>query len=250
MNRYVNRIIIGLVLLLTSSFTIEHSFPVSQKHPGGNLVIQLKLTFDGKPFLLDRRDFVTPHGDTVEFDQLRFYLGDFAFSGTDEKTRSKKGYVLVDAADSRSWSIHFNQLEAGDFNQVDFNIGVDSLTQISNNMYDALDPIHGMYWAWNSGYIDAKLQGKSAACNTLHHAFEFHIGGYQAPFNACRRISLPVKNLQITANQTSTLQIVADVSAWFNTPNRIDLSKMNEIVLPGKEAMMMADNYRNMFSVD
>lgn len=48
-----------------------------------------------------------------------------------------------------------------------------------------------MYWTWQSGYINAKLEGKSNLVNTPTHAFAFHLGGYLNPFQTLQTISIP-----------------------------------------------------------
>ena len=45
------------------------------------------------------------------------------------------------------------------------------------------------------------------------------------------------------------LIIYADVGKWFNGPVIVDVSKTNSIVMPDKNATLMADNYANMFYV-
>jgi hypothetical protein len=53
-----------------------------------------------------------------------------------------------------------------------------------------LDPIKGMYWAWQSGYINMKIEGKSSSCRTRKNEFQFHIGGYLSPYYAMRKVAL------------------------------------------------------------
>jgi hypothetical protein len=135
----------------------------------------------------------------------------------------------------------------GVYDQLSFTLGVDSIANTSGANGGDLDPIKGMYWAWNSGYIMAKLEGRSKACKTLHHAYEYHIGGYMPPYNTARQVTLKLRQ-PITAKKgtTNTVQLSADVSKWFSG---IDLRSVNSIVIPGKEAMQMADRYTTMFSV-
>ena len=57
-----------------------------------------------------------------------------------------------------------------------FQIGIDSLTNVSGDLDGDLDPALGMYWAWNSGYINMKLEGKSSSCKSVKKEFQFHIG--------------------------------------------------------------------------
>ena len=78
--------------------------------------------------------------------------------------------------------------------KIKFNLGIDSLTNVSGVMGGDLDPTKGMYWTWQSGYINFKMEGSSAVCPTRNHEFQFHIGGYQDPFYAMQTLELEVKN--------------------------------------------------------
>ena len=122
-----------------------------------------------------------------------------------------------------------------------FNIGVDSLANVSGAMSGDLDPIKGMYWAWNTGYINAKIEGKSSSCHTRKNVFEFHIGGHLPPFQTMRKVKLLAKDTESTV-----FTIETDVRQWFS---KIKLNEMNSVLLPNKTAMMMADNYAQMFKI-
>ena len=80
------------------------------------------------------------------------------------------------------------------FNTIAFNLGIDSITNVSGAQGGDLDPTKGMYWAWQSGFINIKLQGTSNSCPPPKNEFEFHLGGYQYPFNSLQTIILKTGN--------------------------------------------------------
>lgn len=239
-------LVVGLAIVIF----IHQSFTVSEKTvPAGNVLIKINLRFNGRPFILNNQHYITVAGDTAVFDQCKFYLSAFELKAdTGLYTSVKKQYALVDAEDANSLNISLENIKAGTYSSLGFNIGVDSIANVSGAMNGALDPAKGMYWTWNTGYINAKLQGTSTACNTLHHAFEFHIGGYAPPFNAIREVHLPVSKLVVSKNKTSVIEINAAIDAWFSKPTPLKLTATNNVVIPGKDAMMIADNYAGMFS--
>ena len=55
--------------------------------------------------------------------------------------------------------------------------GVDSVTQVLSSYEGVLDPLEGMYWTWQTGYIHCKLEG-NIICDSSRKSFEYHIGGY------------------------------------------------------------------------
>ena len=102
-----------------------------------------------------------------------------------------------------------------------------------------LDPTKGMYWAWQSGYINMKMEGKSSSCKTRKNEFQFHIGGYMKPNYAMRKVELVSKN--------QNLNITIDVAEFFS---ELKLSETNSIMIPGKKAMKLADYSIKMFKIE
>lgn len=204
------------------------------------LVINIEMVFNGETLLLNKKQYINRSGDTLTIEEFKFYVSNFSVCNAGKWKKIPGLYFLVDAEIEGSKRLALDKITAMP-DSISFYIGVDSLANISGALDGALDPSLGMFWAWNTGYINAKLEGKSNACNTLHHLYEFHIGGYLSPFNALRKVSLETKN--------SSGVLVADASKWFFGATPVKLKEFNSVVTPSKYAMAVADNYRNMFSV-
>ncbi len=193
--------------------------------------------------------YITGHGDTITVSLFKFYITNFALNaGQNNGTAvTARNNHLFDMDDSASAQFEV-AAKAGLYNSLSFNIGVDSIDNTAGALAGDLDPAKGMYWAWNTGYIMAKLEGNSSWCPTLHHAFEYHIGGYLPPYNAVRKINLPLPApLNIQPHRQVTIRIRANLAAWFGTD--VDVATTNSIVIPGKEACNMADRYARMFTI-
>jgi len=95
-----------------------------------------------------------------------------------------------------------------------------------------------MYWTWQSGYINIKLEGRSNKCLTRNNAFTFHLGGYQYPFNALQKITIPIQ-------QKEKINIIIDVQKFISS---IDLTSQNQIMSPGKSAMYLSNQFSTIFS--
>jgi hypothetical protein len=96
-----------------------------------------------------------------------------------------------------------------------------------------------MYWAWNSGYINMKIEGITPKCQGRNNLFQFHIGGYQAPYQTAQKISFVLK-------KTQSIKIQVNVQ---NMLEKVHLSKEYQIMSPGKKAKEMSDNMSTMFSI-
>ena len=116
---------------------------------------------------------------------------------------------------------------------------IDSVTNVSGALGGDLDPTKGMYWTWQSGYINFKLEGKSNLCPTRKNEFHFHLGGYLHPYNALKTVKLKVQ-------QSTDIAVVFDVKKLFSA---IDLKSTNQIMTPMKEAVLISEKVAQAFSI-
>ncbi len=167
----------------------------------------------------------------LQIDVLKFYISDFRFLLNDNIVLASKGLIhLVDASDPDSWNIDIPAREDITYDKVVFNLGIDSTTNVSGSMGGALDPTNGMYWTWQSGYINFKLEGKSKNAPSRNNEFQFHLGGYQSPYNSLQTVTL-------NTNGTPHLKIDLHVNQIMDS---IDLAKQNHIMSPGGEAVWLS----------
>jgi hypothetical protein len=127
--------------------------------------------------------------DSVKISKCTIYLSNFKFYNQAQLVflDTIKAH-LVDLLDPNQ--IQFNIPANLLFNRVVFNIGVDSNTNVAGILTGDLDPRKGMYWAWQSGYINFKLEG---ILNTqLQQPFQYHVGGYAGKLNVIQSNSFEV----------------------------------------------------------
>lgn len=166
-----------------------------------------------------------------KIDALRFYISNIRFYKNDSLVYLEQNSVhLCDAVIPNSNRFLMNNSEKVNYDKVQFDLGIDSTINVSGAMGGALDPTNGMYWTWQSGYINFKLEGRSNSCETRNHEFQFHLGGYSAPFNSLQTITFNVKNVR-------DIILVLDVNRVLNN---IDLSKHNHIMSPSMEAVKIS----------
>ena len=206
--------------------------------------MQFKPVFSSESLILNEKQYTTAQSDTLSVSTFRFYLSNIQYIFEDGSTFSEPSSVhLLDAEKEESLLFEVKNVPNKKLQFVNFNIGVDSLTNVAGALTGDLDPIQGMYWAWNTGYINAKIEGKSKSCKTPKNVFEFHIGGYLSPFNTLRKIQLTPKN---RISDSGKITIEVDASKWFSN---IKLAETNSVLLPNKTAMMIANNYNQMFKI-
>ncbi len=127
--------------------------------------------------------------DSIKISKCAIYLTNFKFYNQTQLVFVDTNQAhLIDLLDPNP--IQFNIPKNQVYNRVEFNIGVDSSTSVAGILTGDLDPRMGMYWAWQSGYINFKLEG---GLNTkVHQPFQYHIGGYAGKLNAIQTNSFEV----------------------------------------------------------
>ncbi len=190
------------------------------------------------PLILDST-YVFENGQ-IEFSTLKFYISNVQFLNNEKIVfKESNSFHLFDASDIKSQIFTFTIPKGLLFTELNFNFGIDSLTNISGAMGGDLDPTKGMYWTWQSGYVNFKIEGTSSLCNNKRKEFQYHLGGYQFPFSALQKISLKVE-----AN--NTLFILVDVKKIMEA---FDLSSLDHIMSPSAEAVRLSYLISQCFSV-
>jgi hypothetical protein len=203
--------------------------------------ITVLAVFGDKP-IVENTWFVSKNGDSIQFDNIRFYLSDIQLEMDDKRviTDSVKAH-LVDVFDPNSFKIAFPKVDFKHVKMLRFNIGIDSLTNVSGALSGDLDPQKGMYWAWQSGYVNLKIEGKSPQSKNRKNVFQYHIGGYLPPFYALKPVELPILGIY---TEGSLLKI--NFAKFFDA---IHIASQNSIMMPCKEAVQLADLSIQMFSI-
>ncbi len=203
----------------------------------------LKINLKFKNDLLELNKNYVSENDTLRISVMKFYISEIEIEYKDKtKFVLEKKYHLIDIEKPESLQIPICKKNNKVISSLNFNIGIDSLASVSGANSGDLDLQNGMYWAWQSGYINMKIEGESTSCKTRKNKFQFHIGGYQKPNYALRRI-----NFNGNFNNNDTINVVVDLAQMFNI---IDLKEKNQIMIPGKEAMKLADLSQNMFRLE
>jgi hypothetical protein len=196
--------------------------------------------------------WVNANGDSFLINTYKYYISNIKFTDSNGDTWSEtESYHLINSSDPSSLSFLVSGMPAGTYTSVQFMIGVDSARNVSGVQSGALDPANNMFWTWSTGYIMAKLEGKSNMSTASANNITFHIAGYRAP-TASQRIVSPSFNSASALTdsvRTPEIHINSDILEWFQTPNLIRFNTLNYVMSTGNNAMMIADNYSDMFTV-
>jgi len=204
-------------------------------------IVKLKITplFNNQS-ITENTWFVSSQKDSIQFTKLKFYFTDF-------QVKSIKGEIntidhsnyLIDIFQPETLEIQLSTVSFSNGDELSFNLGVSSDMNTTGAHSGALDPSNGMFWSWQSGYINFKIEGISPSSKTRQNKFQFHIGGYQSPYNTLRRLTF------ILNKQTTQLNL--NLEGFFE---RTKLAVDNQIMVPGEKANELATEFFNTMTIN
>ena len=225
---------------------------VSNANPenGNELQINFRHFVGEDSLVFKTKEYVNELGQKYTVTKFKYYVSNIQLTDDSGKVFSSEEYFLINEDDVQSKGMSIRNIPPGNYKTLSFILGVDSLRNCSGLQEGALDPIKGMFWAWNTGYIFLKLEGASETSTAQGGIFEYHIGGFKEPANAIRKISLEIEPLIFSEEvpDSKRIFIKADISQILKQPVSIDFSTM-PVVSDMTNAELVADNYSDMFSL-
>ena len=187
--------------------------------------------------------YVLQENDSIQIENLKFYVSGFKLlNGNKIVYHEEESYHLIDFSSLETSFFSMKNIPDVNFDKLKFNLGIDSSTNNAGALGGDLDPTKGMYWTWQNGYINFKLEGKSNLCATRNKEFVFHLGGFQQPYSSLQKIEFPLSN-SVT---NSEISLILDLEKFFQ---KIDLSKTNQIMSPSLAAVKLSEFMKSIFSI-
>lgn len=208
--------------------------------------------------------YINASGETFTVTKLNYYISNIRLRDTQGKefiVPQDSSYFLVMEDDPASQKVKLNNIPAGDYNEITFIIGVDSLRSTMNisKRTGVLDPAQGhdgMYWTWNSGYIFFKMEGISpSAADEQENKFYYHIGGYggydSPTLNNIREAGIHMGKAyaQVRNNKAPQVHLHVDILEVFKNPVAIRIADYPTVMFADFSSTL-ATNYVNMFKYD
>lgn len=190
--------------------------------------LELKITFSDEVLELNKPYFSHQLQDSLSFTKVKLYL---STSGNGVPPAP----TLIDLEKEKPQRLLLSSKSSSELN---LSIGVDSLTNMSGAQGGDLDPLLGMYWTWNSGYINVKIEGHSPALSTRKGEFKLHLGGFLHPNQSYQEITLPLDN-QLNP------KLVLDLESFLS---QLNLHKTPTIMSPSATAselsLLFAESFK------
>ena len=113
----------------------------------------------GNDILFDTLAYTNAAGELYSFSILKYYVSHVTLVQDNGNKVELYAHELIDEANELSTFLDRIEIPEGHYTTIKFNLGVDSIHNHSGDQVGDLDPINGMIWTWNTGYIFYKHEG-------------------------------------------------------------------------------------------
>ena len=162
---------------------LSDHFPIVVEFEKMNSTLEGRFQFNLKNTPLEYVDSL------LHVETLKCYVGHIEILDINRQVIGKDSvaYRLLNFSDrsSLNFSIPINSIKAC---YIRITLGVDSVTNAAGVHCCALDPANGMYWSWQSGYIQFKLEGKEKDGTALN----LHLGGFSNAYMSSITDDIPI----------------------------------------------------------
>jgi len=251
----------------------------------GSVVLEFDAV-SGSSDLIMGTNYTNASGELFSVTMLQYYVSNIKLTAEDGTeymvpASANSGYTLV----KEDGEITLTDVPAGNYVSIEFVVGVDSLRSAMGPSeregdLDIGDMETGgnMYWSWNSGYIFMRFEGIAPEVpdstiglwvqDTLGNwnydttqytywldVFNIHVGGFggydASTVNNIRKVKLDFGSTKLIVKETAIpeVHITADVMKIMDGSVNHSFSNFYQEHSPDRTGTI-ADNYKNMFSVD
>lgn len=193
--------------------------------------------------------FTNASGDAYSIDLLKYYVSHFTLIREDGTEVVSQLHKLIDCSDTSTMSISFTSVPSGKYKAARFYLGVDSMHNHSGDQLGDLDPIHGMIWTWNTGYIFFKHEGNFRNGAGETKPLFYHLGTDPA----LSTVTVPLSDFEVRGTPRQ-LTLTLDLNQLYASPTKLDFNvdnnRMSTDRQDGQWIRTMRENMKTAFSVE
>ncbi len=199
------------------------SLSVSLEHYFGNHIVEPEVSVH-----------TNSSGNEIKFFKLHYLLTNFVLvNSLGEETILDSSAAYINMTEGRVDFVLPN-VPVGNYKEIKFLLGVDSTTNHqSQNTFPASSPlnpiINNLYWDWIDGFIFCSVEGYHYKDGQEMGSFAYHIGMDE------NLMQISIKN-EFNVAKDSQLELVFDLSAYFESPNVINITENAPITHSNKTA--------------
>lgn len=249
-------LIVSLLAISVVACKKDPSEPEPQPAPApttGSMKVELEPTVGDSDLVYGTKWYKNFNNDSFQIDICRYYISNVVLTKSDNSSFVvANSYYKIDHAIAGRNIFTMNNIPVGNYKSIQFIMGVDSTRNVSGAQDGDL-ATSDMFWSWSTGYIFAKLEGKSPKSTAPGQFLTFHIGGFKVPNSSLRTVTISFgsSTANVTTGSTPQVHLKSDIAKWFYGPGgTIDFAVINSIMSPGTNAKKIADNYAQSISFE
>lgn len=166
--------------------------------------------------------YINGAGEAYRAYMLKYYISHMKLVNENGERVELYGHELIDHSVPNSLQLNQVEIPDGHYTSIEFNLGVDSLHNHSGDQAGDLDPMYGMIWTWNTGYIFFKHEGYfTSSTSGTEQPLIYHYGTDRA----LAPITLPLE-LHVDRN-SSVINLQFDLNKLYSNPNVVTFTGNN-----------------------
>jgi hypothetical protein len=211
---------VTVIALAISSCEKERITPAANAY--GKLEVNISNEVDGAAISFGAMPYTNAAGNKYGVDLLKYYVSNFTLIRDDGSQKNFGNYNLIDASDSTKTKFVLDSVGNGNYTSIKFLLGVDKNRNHTGAQDGDLDPVKGMIWSWNTGYLFFKHEGGFKDSTGVDNTLAMHYG----TDTAATTITLSVSPFEVKGN-TRKLYLKFNLNKLYASPNLIDFNGNN-----------------------
>jgi hypothetical protein len=225
------------VLYAAASFLHQTARPVK-------LTLRLHPVVGAEPLVANELRYANPGGEgSFEVRDFQFFLSNIRLAGHTAAYVEPDSYHLVRFDDAEGiYVVTLHDVPPGDYDRIEFGIGVDPAANRSIEPRGDLDPNGRMAWTWDVGYKFVLLEG-ALVRDGMHTPLVYHVG-FDENY---KRISTRF-DAELLATGDANLNFRVDLLRMFTEHATVDMAALSNVKFDRGDAALLARNYAEMIS--
>ena len=208
------------------------------------LTLQFHAFVGAEPLVPNEPRYHNPGGEgSFEVRDFQFFLSNIRLAGDTGAYAEPDSYHLVrfDRAHA-PYVVRLQNVPRGDYNRIQFSIGVDPAANRSIESRGDLDPNGRMAWTWDVGYKFVLLEGTFVR-DGARKPLVYHVG-FDENY---KRISTAF-DAELLGTRDATLNFRVDLLKMFIGHPSVDMAALSNVKFDRHDAARLSRNYAEMIS--
>lgn len=235
--KQIGILVIALTALMFSSCKKRTKETVTDGTVKSGLKIKFNTICNGQPITIGTMNNTNAMGQTFSIDLLKYYISQLVLVDNKGNKIPINNYDLIDISKEESSWISLPDLPSGTYTSLKINLGIDSNRNHQGAQDGDLDPIYGMIWTWNTGYIFYKHEGNYIKSDSTVDGLQLHLGTDRA----YATVTIPI--YWEVSSASNALYIDFDINKMYNSP-AIDFNVDNNRQSSGTADFPWIDNMK------